>query len=306
MIIDPIFDYKKTGMTALNNREYSKAIQQFSKMKSASEKQDMIGMVKKVAMRDYDKRIKNSIENLDIQRSLALIDEITKVTGETTVDKEKATIMINDEALKQQNLMFQAEKEGNYSQAKQYAERLKKLEKFKSEASNKIAFYDKKISAEMERKKAEAEKLEKLQAIKQAEEEMTKQLQAKKQAAEASEVKRISDLKAEEERRLTALKTPAVKRDIEIVKFVWSADNLELYSAPCQVYLKNNNPYLTYKDIKLELQYYGRSGTKISSHDHVIYMSIGPNQTITSGEFIVHLNPQTYIIKPVVTGGSYY
>lgn len=302
--LQPI-DYRNNGMTALNNLEYTKAIKQFSKMETGSERQALIDKTKNEAKKYYAVKIKNSITNLDTQGTSSLIDEMMKVTGESTVDKEKTTIMINDEASKQYKLMFQAEKEGNYSQAKQYAEKLKKLEKFKSEASNKIAFYDNKISAEMERKKAEAEKLNKLQAIKQAEEEMTKQLEANKQADAAAEASRINAQNIANANRAKALRTPDAKRDIIITNFEWKS----VYGqTQCKLNLRNNNPYITYKDIRLQFKYYGESGTEIKSLtdsflEYPLYKIIRPNEN-KYFEFAIEGRPQQYRILPVITGSD--
>jgi len=187
-------DYSQ-GMDSLKNHNYSNAIKNFSEIRPESshfkEKASLIAKAKNDAKTYYMKAIHDSCHLLDVQRTFSLIDEMMKITGETNIDKIKATARscIDAEALKQRNIMIQSKISGNLEEAKQYATRLQKIDKYKDEASKVILFYN----AFMEKKRYEAEAMK-------AEEEMSKQLQAKKQAEEAAfQAEKQARKKAEED-----------------------------------------------------------------------------------------------------------
>lgn len=183
----------RNGMEALEKKEYQTAIQNFSSIKSGSkhyqDKESLIAQAKKDAKTYYEKAIRNSYVLLDEQKTSSLIDKMKQVTGETPIEKEKVKSIIDDEALKQRNQMRQSQRAGNFEEAKQYATRLQKIDKYKNEATKVIVLCDKFL----EKKKAE-------EAARKAEEEMTKQLQARSQAEEAAfQAERQARKKAEED-----------------------------------------------------------------------------------------------------------
>ncbi len=188
---DPDRHYSE-GMSALKSEKYTEAIQEFSQLEPKSkyfkEKEALIEKVKNEAKKHYDVKIKKAITDMDMDTASSLIDVQTRIAGAATINKQKAKLLINAEALKLKDLMLQSEKDGNFEQAVGYAAKLQKVEKFKNEAEKKIEHYNREIS------------------LKKAEEDMSKEIQAK---ALAEEKERQKYLSKEETRRSSQISEPS-------------------------------------------------------------------------------------------------